>query len=107
MRAEDRSPAERIDLYQNLSVHASEKAMEHAAGEALGLTRANELKAQDGWGALAHELADATEHGLDPAALIKTAHDQRDFDNADDESAVLHYRIKNLRERDETIRDRT
>ncbi|MFI8598251.1 MobF family relaxase, partial [Rothia koreensis] len=107
MRAEDRSPAERIDLYQNLSVHASEKAMEHAAGEALGLTRANELKAQDGWGALAHELADATEHGLDPAALIKTAHDARGFDNADDESAVLHYRIKNLRTRDEHIRDKS
>jgi conjugative relaxase-like TrwC/TraI family protein len=70
-RAENRNPAERIDLYQNLNLHASEKAMEHAAGEALGLTRANELKAQDGWGALAHELADATEHGLDPAACSK------------------------------------
>lgn len=104
-RAENRNPAERIDLYQNLSLHASEKAMEHATGEALGLTRANELKAHDGWGALAHELADATEHGLDPAALIKTAHDARGFDDADDEAAVLHYRIKNLRTRHENIRD--
>jgi conjugative relaxase-like TrwC/TraI family protein len=106
-RAEHRTPADRIDLYQNLSVHASEKAMEHVAGDALGLTRANELKTNDGWGALAHELADATEHGLDPAALVKTAHDARGFDDADDEAAVLHYRIKNLRARDEHIRDRT
>ncbi|MUN56023.1 relaxase domain-containing protein [Kocuria koreensis] len=104
-RAENRNPAERIDLYNNLSVHASEKAMEHVTGEALGVTRANELKANDGWGALAHELADATEHGLDPAALIKTAHDARGFDDADDEAAVLHYRIKNLRARHENIRD--
>ena len=104
-RAENRNPAERIDLYQNLSLHASEKAMEHATGEALGLTRTNELKAHDGWGALAHELADATENGLDPAALVKTAHDARGFDDADDEAAVLHYRIKNLRTRHENIRD--
>nr|WP_269929318.1 MobF family relaxase [Kocuria massiliensis] len=104
-RAEDRSPAERIDLYNNLNLHASEKAMEQATGQALGTTRANELKAHDGWGALAHELADATEHGLDPAALVKTAHDARGFDDADDEAAVVHYRIKNLRARDENIRD--
>ncbi|MDN5604302.1 MAG: relaxase domain-containing protein [Kocuria sp.] len=107
MRNKDRSCAERIDLYENLNLHASEKAMEQVAGEALGVTRANQLKANDGWGALAHELADATEHGLAPAALLKTAHDQRDFGNAEDDSAVLHYRVRNLRARDEHIRDRT
>ncbi len=105
LRAENRSVPERLGLYTALSDQARSQAMEHVAIQALGATRAAELKATPAWGALAHELADATEAGLDPVELLAEAHEQRDFTGSKDDSAVLHWRVKGLREHDAEVHD--
>ncbi|MDN5698774.1 MAG: relaxase domain-containing protein [Kocuria sp.] len=105
LRAENRSVPERLGLYTALSDQARSQAMEHVAIQALGATRAAELKATPAWGALAHELADATEAGLDPVELLAEAHEQRDFTGSKDDSAVLHWRVKGLREHEAEVHD--
>lgn len=105
LRAENRSVPERLGLYTALSDQARSQAMEHVAIQALGATRAAGLKATPAWGALAHELADATEAGLDPVELLAEAHEQRDFTGSKDDSAVLHWRVKGLREHEAEVHD--
>ncbi|WP_368845022.1 MobF family relaxase [Kocuria sp. CPCC 204721] len=107
LRAENRSVAERVGLYTALTDQARSQAMEHAAIEAVGFTRAAQLRAAPAWGALATELANATEAGLEPAALLARAHAQRNFGDSKDDAAVLHWRVKGLRAEDETLRDTT
>ena len=107
LRAENRSVPERLGLYTALSDQARSQAMEHVAIQALGATRAAELKSTDAWGALAHELAGATEAGLDPVELLAQAHEQRDFTGSKDDSAVLHWRVRGLREHEAEVHDPT
>ncbi|OBA50218.1 MobF family relaxase [Kocuria sp. ICS0012] len=107
LRAENRSVAERVGLYTALTDQARSQAMEHAAIEAVGITRAAQLRAAPAWGALATELANATEAGLEPAALLARAHSQRNFADSADDAAVLHWRVKGLRAENETLHDTT
>lgn len=100
LRAEHHSVAERVGLYTALSDQARNQAMEHAAIDALGATRAAELRAEAGWGALATELANATEAGIEPVELLARAHEQRNFAGSKDDAAVLHWRVKGLLEGD-------
>lgn len=107
LRAENRSVAERVGLYTALTDQARSQAMEHAAIEAVGITRAAQLRAAPAWGALATELANATEAGLEPAALLARAHSQRNFADSADDAAVLHWRVKGLRAENKTLHDTT
>lgn len=100
LRAEHRSVAERVGLYTALSDQARNQAMEHVAIDALGATRAAELRAEAGWGALATELANATEAGIEPVELLARAHEQRNFAGSKDDAAVLHWRVQGLLEGD-------
>lgn len=101
-----RSVAERGSIYADLSDHAKTAAMEHVAREALGPMGDVVIRA-DAWGALAFELADVTENGHDPVATLREAYHQRDFSDAKDMAAVLHWRVQGLRDRTERIEDRT
>ncbi|MCP3425166.1 relaxase domain-containing protein [Rothia sp. AR01] len=100
-----RSVPQRLSKYEDLELYAQEHAMAHVAREALGRGRGNEIVGCEAWPALAHELADATEHGLDPAGVLARAHDQRDFANVEDDAAVLHWRIQGLRAADDAKLD--
>lgn len=107
LRAEHRCVAERVGLYTALSDQARTQAMEHVAIDALGATRAAELRAEAGWGALAAELANATEAGIEPVELLARAHEQRNFAGSKDDAAVLHWRVQGLREGDAELHDTT
>lgn len=107
LRTEHRCVAERVGLYTALSDQARTQAMEHVAIDALGATRAAELRAEAGWGALAAELANATEAGIEPVELLARAHEQRNFAGSKDDAAVLHWRVQGLREGDVELHDTT
>lgn len=107
LRTEHRSVAERVGLYTALSDQARTQAMEHVAIDALGATRAAELRAEAGWGALATELANATEAGIEPVELLARAHEQRNFAGSKDDAAVLHWRVQGIREGDVELHDTT
>lgn len=107
LRAENRSVPERLGLYTALSDQARSQAMGQVAVQALGATRAGELRAAPAWDALATELANATEAGLEPVELLARAHAQRDFGDSQDDAAVLHWRVKGLRADDQALHDTT
>ncbi|WP_055085119.1 MULTISPECIES: MobF family relaxase [Kocuria] len=107
LRAENRSVPERLGLYTALTDQARSQAMGQVAVEALGVTRAAQLRAAPAWDALATELANATEAGLEPTALLARAHAQRDFGDSKDDAAVLHWRVKGLRAADDELHDTT
>lgn len=107
LRAENRSVPERLGLYTALTDQARSQAMGQVAVEALGATRAAQLRAAPAWDALATELANATEAGLEPTALLARAHAQRDFGDSKDDAAVLHWRVKGLRAADDELHDTT
>lgn len=50
----------------------------------------------ESWGAVATHLAKAETSGSDPAGLLRTAVGRREFDTADDQSAVLAWRLEKL-----------
>ena len=107
LRAENRSVPERLGLYTALTDQARSQAMGQVAVEALGVTRAAELRAAPAWDALATELANATEAGLEPVELLARAHAQRDFGDSQDDAAVLHWRVKGLRADDQVLHEST
>ncbi len=107
LRAENRSVPERLGLYTALTDQARAQAMGQVAVEALGATRAAQLRAAPAWDALATELANATEAGLEPVELLTRAHAQRDFGDSKDDAAVLHWRVKGLRADDQVLHETT
>lgn len=106
-RATDRAVAPRIAVYNDLAEEARNAAMHTVATEALGSTRAAALTQEPAWAALAHELAATQQAGHDPVATLRQAHEQRALAGAEDQAAVLHWRIQGLRERDTELREAT
>ncbi|MFW0120248.1 MobF family relaxase [Rothia sp. P5764] len=105
-RAAERNVAAGLDKYADLSLHASEEAMKTVVAQAVGAEEASLFTEADAWGALAHELADTYRSGLDPVVTFQKAYAQRDFGDAEDWAAVMHWRIQGLRERDSAARER-
>lgn len=105
-RAAERNVAAGLDKYADLSLHASEEAMKTVVAQAVGAEEAALFTEADAWGALAHELADTYRSGLDPVVTFQKAYARRDFGDAEDWAAVMHWRIQGLRERDTAARER-
>lgn len=94
LRETHRAVAPRVEQYQDLALYAQEQAVATAARQALGDQDANRLIGSAGFGAFAHEVAEAmTTDGIQPQELISRAWQQRDFNDAQDIGAVMHHRI--------------
>ncbi|WP_237234487.1 MobF family relaxase [Rothia nasisuis] len=105
-RVAERNVASALEKYDDLALYASEEAMKTVVAQAVGEGKAAWFTEADAWGALAHELADTYRSGLDPVETFTRAYKQRDFEDAEDPAAVMHWRIQGLRERDTAARER-
>ncbi|MDP9432203.1 MAG: hypothetical protein M3P91_05705 [Actinomycetota bacterium] len=63
------------------------------ARTALGDQRAEQLLADPAWPALADVLAIAESRQLDPGRVLRQAHAERDFTDAESVAQVLHWRV--------------
>ncbi|WP_326504129.1 MobF family relaxase [Rothia nasimurium] len=105
-RAAERNVAAALEKYDDLSLYASEEAMKSVVTEAIGAQSASAFFQSPAWGALAHELADTYRSGLDPVETFTRAYQQRDLAGAEDVSAVLHWRIQEVRAANEAAQER-
>lgn len=105
-RAAERNVAAALEKYDDLSLYASEEAMKSVVTEAIGAQSASAFFQSPAWGALAHELADTYRSGLDPVETFTRAYQQRDLAGAEDISAVLHWRIQDVRAANEAAQER-
>ncbi|MCM3689058.1 MobF family relaxase [Kocuria rosea] len=75
--------------------------------ETLGADTAARFTGTEAWGAVATHLHQAQEAGLDPAALLTRAVQQRGFGDADDPAAVLAWRLEHQIKTAQAILDTT
>lgn len=81
--------------YRHVDAIANTLRMEHLAREVLG-DAAGEFTTAESFGAVATHLARAEDLGWDPAVLLKSAYEMREFETAEDNAAVLAWRIETL-----------
>lgn len=89
------SPLTLADQYRHLTDEADSIRMAAIARDVLGAD-ADRFIAAESWGAVATHLSQAETNGWDPAGLLRTAAGERDFDTADDQSAVLAWRVERI-----------
>ena len=89
------SPLTLADQYRYVNDEANNIRMAAMARDVLGPDAEMFITAES-WGAVATHLAGAEHGGWDPAGLLQTAAGQRDFDSADDQSAVLAWRLEKI-----------
>ncbi|MEB2529139.1 MobF family relaxase [Kocuria rosea] len=77
------------------------------AVEVLGADKAADFTSAEAWGAVATHLHTAQQQGMDPAALLAKAVNQRDFGGAEDPAAVLAWRLEHQIEDAQRIIDNT
>ncbi len=89
------SPLTLVDQYRYVNDEANTLRMTAMAREILG-PDAEKFITAESWGALATHLAKAEQGGWDTAGLLRTAAGQREFQSADDLSAVLAWRVEKI-----------
>lgn len=89
------SPLTLADQYRYVNEEANTLRMTVMAREVLG-PDAERFIAAESWGAVATHLARAEHDGWDPAGLLRTAATERSFMSADDQSAVLAWRVEKI-----------
>ncbi|MDQ0104445.1 conjugative relaxase-like TrwC/TraI family protein [Paenarthrobacter nicotinovorans] len=89
------SPLTLADQYRYVTEEANTLRMAAMAREILGPDAEKFINAES-WGAVATHLAKAEQGGWDPAGLLRTAAGQREFQSADDLSAVLAWRVETI-----------
>lgn len=131
VRAEHHNVADLIAQHEDISELAVQKVMATAVQEGMGrvsehpvrdgasgmvthhvpadaATDAAEVLSSDAWGALAHELGEATREGFDPAALIERAYGRRALHDegasARDAAAVMAWRVAQIRQQAQQVR---
>lgn len=131
VRAEHNNVADLIAQHEDVSELAVQKVMAAAVQEGMGrvsehpvrdgasgmvthhvpadaATDAAEVLSSDAWGALAHELGEATREGFDPAELIEQAYGRRalhdDGASARDAAAVMAWRVAQIRQQAQQVR---
>jgi hypothetical protein len=91
-------PLTLADQYRYVTEEANRIRMAALARSVLG-DGAETFVATESWGAVATNLAKAEHDGWDPAHLLNRAATERDFDGAEDKSAVLSWRIEAIVEK--------
>lgn len=131
VRAEHENVADLIAQHEDISELAVQKVMAAAVQEGMGrvsehpvrdgasgmvthhvpadaATDAAEVLSSDAWGALAHELGEATREGFDPAELIEQAYGRRALHDegasARDAAAVMAWRVAQIRQQAQQVR---
>lgn len=131
VRAEHHNVADLIAQHEDISELSVQKVMATAVQEGMGrvsehpvrdgasgmvthhvpadaATDAAEVLSSDAWGALAHELGEATREGFDPAALIERAYGRRALHDegasARDAAAVMAWRVAQIRQQAQQVR---
>lgn len=89
------SPLTLADQYRYITEEANTLRMATMAREILG-PDAEKFISAESWGAVATHLAKAEQGGWDTAGLLRTAAGQREFQSADDLSAVLAWRVEKI-----------
>jgi conjugative relaxase-like TrwC/TraI family protein len=92
------SPLTLADQYRYVNDEANTIRMAAMAREILG-PDAEKFISAESWGAVATHLAKADQGGWDPAGLLRTAAGKREFETADDLSAVLAWRVEKIMEK--------
>jgi conjugative relaxase-like TrwC/TraI family protein len=92
------NPLTLADQYRYVTEEANRIRMAALAREVLG-DGAETFVATESWGAVATNLAKAEHDGWDPAQLLNRAATEREFDGAQDKSAVLSWRIEGIVEK--------
>jgi conjugative relaxase-like TrwC/TraI family protein len=77
------------------------------AVDVMGAQKAADFTSAEAWGAVATHLHTAQEQGMDPAALLSKAINQRGFGGAEDPAAVLAWRLEHQIEAARAILDTT
>jgi len=89
------APLTLADQYRHVNEEAQKVRMAAMARAVLG-EDAEEFIAAESWGAVATNLAKAEHAGWNAETLLTTAHGLREFETADDNSAVLAWRIEHI-----------
>ncbi|WP_017200484.1 MobF family relaxase [Arthrobacter sp. M2012083] len=89
------SPLTLADQYRYVTEEANTLRMAAMVREILG-PDAEKFITAESWGAVATHLVKAEQGGWDPAGLLRTAAGQREFQTADDLSAVLAWRVEKI-----------
>ncbi|NMR32260.1 relaxase domain-containing protein [Arthrobacter sp. SF27] len=92
------SPLTLADQYRYVTEEANTIRMAAMVRDVLG-PDAEPFITAESWGAVATHLAGAEHGGWDPAGLLRTAAGQREFDSAEDQSAVLAWRLEKIMEK--------
>lgn len=131
VRAEHHNVADLIAQHEDISELAVQKVMAAAVQEGMGRVSehpvrdgasgmvthhvsadaaadAAEVLSSDAWGALAHELGEATREGFDPAELVERAYGRRALHDegasARDAAAVMAWRVAQIRQQAQQVR---
>lgn len=94
-RAQTRSLPEMSEVYQDIDAQANELRMANIAVRVLGEGVAGPFTASDAWGAIATHLRAAETEGFNLANLLTESFAERELGTADDETAVMAWRIEN------------
>lgn len=82
--------------YRHTDQLVNEIRFKTLAGIVLGENAALQFTTAESWGAVATHLAHAEEEGWDPRTLFSEAVNMREFETAEDNSAVLAWRIERI-----------
>jgi conjugative relaxase-like TrwC/TraI family protein len=98
-RAQTRSLPEMSEVYQDIDAQANELRMANIVARVLGEGVAGPFTGSDAWGAIATHLRAAEAEGFNLTNLITESFADREFGTADDEGAVMAWRIENRLDR--------
>ncbi|WP_269046500.1 ATP-dependent DNA helicase [Paenarthrobacter sp. Z7-10] len=93
-RAQARALPEMSEVYRDIDGQANELRMANIVRRVLGEGTAAPFTASDAWGAIAAHLRAAETEGFNLANLITESFADRDFGTADDETAVMAWRVE-------------
>jgi len=83
-----------VDQYADVATRADTFRLTAIATKALGETRVVELAKNESWDAVLAGIAHAGRIGMDPVTVLAAAHAEREFGTAEDEAAVLSWRLE-------------
>ena len=82
-----------FDQFRYIIERADEERFANMARAIMGEATAETFITAESWGAVAAHLTRAEREGFNPAKLLETSYNAREFNTADDKSAVLAWRI--------------
>ncbi|WP_380162833.1 MobF family relaxase [Kineococcus sp. R86509] len=93
-----------VDVHADVAERADAQRLQHVVREVLG-AGAERFLAADGWPGMARSLRDGERAGVDLPTLLRAADTMREWTDADDDAAVMSWRLDRVLEEITTARE--